>query len=70
MREYDYREPITGTVVEQLRRVLETDRVEDPVNRFAVQAVAADMELTELVEFIVDADASTYYEALVTARPD
>lgn len=68
MREYDYREPITGTVVEQLRRVLETDRVDEPVNRFAVQAVAADMELTELVEFIVDADASTYYEALVMAR--
>lgn len=70
MREYDYREPITGTVIEQLRRVLETDRVDEPVNRFAVQAVAADMELTELVEFIVDADASTYYEALVMARTD
>lgn len=68
MREHDFREPVTDDVLEQLRRVLETERVDEPVNRFAVQAVAAEMELTELVEFILDADAATYYEALQVAR--
>lgn len=67
MREYDYREPITDEVVDQLRSVLDTDRVEHPVNRFAVQAVAAEMDLAELVQFVVDADAATYYEALQRA---
>lgn len=70
MREHDFREPITDDVVEQLRRVLATERVDEPVNRFAVQAVAAEMELTELVEFILEADAATYYEALQAARTD
>lgn len=68
MRDYDFREPITGEVLEQLRRVLATDRVEDPVNRFAVRAVAVEMDLTALVAFVDAADAATYYEALQRAR--
>lgn len=68
MRDYDFREPITGKVLEQLRRVLATDRVDDPVNRFAVRAVAVEMDLTALVAFVDDADAATYYEALQRAR--
>lgn len=66
----DYREPITDAVVEQLRRVLETDEVDDPVNRFAVQAVAHEMDLSALAQFIAEADAATYYEALQRARLD
>lgn len=70
MPDDDYREPITDAVVEQLRRVLETDEVEDPVNRFAVQAVAHEMDLSTLAQFIAEADAATYYEALQRARRD
>jgi hypothetical protein len=62
------REPITDTVVGQLREVIATDEVADPVNRFEVQALAHRRELSELARFIVDADAATYYEAVVQAR--
>ena len=62
------REPITDTVVDQLRTVIATGEVADPVNRFEVQALAHRRELSELARFIVDADASTYYEAVVQAH--
>lgn len=62
------REPITDTVVGQLREVIATAEIEDPVNRFEVQALAHRRELSELARFIVDADAATYYEAVVQAR--
>lgn len=61
------REPITDTVVSQLRTVIDTGEVDDPVNRFEVQALAHQRELSELARFIVDADAATYYEAVVQA---
>jgi predicted short-subunit dehydrogenase-like oxidoreductase (DUF2520 family) len=61
------REPITETVVEQLREILESGQIEDPVARYDVQALAHRRELTELATFIVDADASTYYEAVIEA---
>ncbi len=65
------REPITDTVVAQLREAIATGEVEDPVNRFEVGALAQRRELSELARFIVDADAATYYEAVVQARePD
>jgi hypothetical protein len=62
------REPITDAVVAQLREVIETGEVEDPVNRFEVGALAQQRELSELAQFILDADAATYYEAVVRAR--
>lgn len=62
------REPITDTVVTQLREVIATGEADDPVNRFEVQAIAHRRELSELARFIVDADAATYYEAVVQAR--
>lgn len=62
------REPITDTVVTQLRAVIATGEVDDPVNRFEVQALAHRREFSELARFIVDADASTYYEAVIRAR--
>ena len=64
------REPITDTVVSQLREVIATGEVDDPVNRFAVQGLAHRRELSELARFIVDADASTYYEAVEQARAE
>lgn len=70
MRDYDYREPVTDEVVEQLREVLATDRVDDPVNWMAVQMVAHERELTDLARFVVDADAATYYEALQRAEEE
>lgn len=62
------REPITDTVITQLRAVIDTGEVDDPVNRFEVQALAHRREFSELARFIVNADASTYYEAVVQAR--
>lgn len=62
------REPITDAVVSQLREVIATGEVDDPVNRFEVGALAQRQDLSELARFIVDADASTYYEAVVQAR--
>lgn len=62
------RVPITDEVVEQLRAVLETDEVDDPVNWMAVQGIAWDQGYDELQTFIVEADAATYYEALEAAR--
>jgi len=62
------REPVTDAVVSQLRAVIDTGEVDDPVNRFEVQALAHRRELSELARFIVDADAATYYEAVVQAR--
>ena len=62
------REPITDAVVAQLREVIEAGEVEDPVNRYEVGALAQRRELSELARFIIDADASTYYEAVVQAR--
>lgn len=68
MTDDDYREPVTDEVVEQLRTVLESGQVDDPINWMAVQVVAHDNGLTELAQFIVDADAVRYYEALQQAK--
>ncbi|MFC6943191.1 hypothetical protein ACFQE8_25085 [Salinirubellus sp. GCM10025818] len=62
------REPITDAVVSQLREAIATGEVDDPVNRFEVGALAQRRELSELARFIVEADAATYYEAVVQAR--
>lgn len=62
------RVPITEDIVEQLRAVLETGEIEDPVNWMAVQGIAWDKGYDELQTFIVEADAATYYEALEAAR--
>jgi hypothetical protein len=58
------RVPITDAVLEQLREVVESEHVEDPIARYDVQAVAFDRGHDELVEFVASADASTYYEAV------
>lgn len=58
---------ITDEVVAQLRDVLDAGEVDDPVNWMGVQGVALRMGHEELVDFIVEADATTYHEALQRA---
>jgi hypothetical protein len=55
---------ITDAVLNQLREVVTSERIEDPVARYDVQAMAFDRDYDELVTFIATADASTYYEAI------
>ena len=59
------RVPITETVLDQLREVVDSGQIDDPVARYDVQALAFDRGHDELVEFVASADASTYYEAVV-----
>lgn len=61
------REPITETVLEQLAAVLETGRVDRPVNWMAVQGVAHEEGHEELASFVAAADAVTFYEAVRAA---
>jgi len=62
------RVPITDDVVAQLRDVLDAGEVDDPINWMSVQGIALRMGHEELVDFIVEADATTYHEALQRAR--
>lgn len=61
------REPVTDAVLDQLVAVLETGRVDQPVDWMAVGTVAADLGHEELLAFVAAADAATYYEAVRTA---
>jgi hypothetical protein len=62
------RVPITDTVVEQLRDVLDADLLDDEHNHMGAGFAAQDLGHEELAQFIYEADASTYYEALERAR--
>jgi hypothetical protein len=62
------RVPITDAVVEQLRDVLESDLVDDEHNYMGVGFAAQDLGHEELAQFVYEADAATYYEALERAR--
>ena len=55
---------ITDTVVEQLREVLESDELDDPANYMGAQFAAQDFGFEELAQFVYEADAATYYEAV------
>lgn len=61
---------ITDAVVTDLRRALDHESVDHPLNRGAVQHAAWDRDLDALAEFVASADASTYYEALRRAGVD
>ena len=61
---------ITDAVVEQLRDVLEADLLDDEHNYMGAQFAAQDLGHEELAQFVFEADASTYYEALQLARAD
>ena len=62
------RVPITDAVVEQLGDVLEADLLDDAHNYMGAQFAAQDLGHEELAQFIYEADASTYYEALQRAQ--
>ena len=62
------RVPITEAVVEQLRDVLSAELLDDEHNYMGAGFAAQDLGHEELAQFIYEADASTYYEALERAR--
>ena len=65
------RVPVTETVVEQLREVLEADVLDDEFNYVGAQFAAQDLGHEELAAFVYEADAATYYEAVQRAKePD
>jgi hypothetical protein len=62
------RVPITEAVVEQLEDVLEADLLDDEHNYMGAGFAAQDLGHEELAQFVHEADAATYYEALERAR--
>lgn len=59
---------ITDDVVEQLRDVLDADVLDDEHNYMGAQFAAQDLGHEELAEFVYEADAATYHEALQRAK--
>ena len=62
------RVPVTETVVEQLREVLDAGVLDDEFNYMGAQFAAQDMGHEELAQFVYEADAATYYEAVQRAK--
>ena len=62
------RVPVTETVVEQLREVLDADVLDDEFNYMGAQFAAQDLGHEELAQFVYEADAATYYEAVQRAK--
>ena len=65
---YTTRVPITDEVVRQLRDVLESGVLDDEYNYMGTQFAAQDFGHEELAEFVYEADAATYYEAVQRAK--
>jgi len=61
------RVPITDDVVAQLRDVLEAGALDDELDYMSAQFAAQDLGHEELAQFVYEADAATYYEALQQA---
>jgi len=62
------RVPVTDEVVDQLEDVLDADLLDDELNHMGAGFAAQDLGHEELAQFIYEADAATYYEALERAR--
>ncbi|MFQ3284718.1 MAG: hypothetical protein ACI9TI_000388 [Natronomonas sp.] len=62
------RVPVTDDVVEQLQDVLEADLLDHELNHMGAGFAAQDLGHEELAQFVHEADAATYYEALERAR--
>jgi hypothetical protein len=62
------RVPITDDVIDQLSEVLAADMLDDEHNWMGASFAAQDLGHEELAEFIYEADAATYYEALQRAK--
>jgi hypothetical protein len=59
---------ITDEVVEQLQDVLESGVLDDEFNYMGAQFAAQDLGHEELAQFVYEADAATYYEAVQQAK--
>ncbi|PSP40366.1 hypothetical protein BRC63_05765 [Halobacteriales archaeon QH_10_70_21] len=59
---------ITDDVVRQLRDVLDAEVLDDEHNYMGARFAAMDLGHDELAQFVREADAATYYEALQRAR--
>lgn len=59
---------ITDTAVDQLKDVLEAELLDDEHNYMGAGFAAQDLGHEELAQFVYEADAVTYYEALEQAR--
>lgn len=62
------RTPITDDVVAQLADVLDAEVLDDEHNWMGASFAAQDRGHEELADFIYEADAATYYEALQRAK--
>ena len=62
------RVPITDDVVEQLADVLDAELLDHEHNYMGAGFAAQDLGHEELSQFIYEADAATYYEALERAK--
>ena len=62
------RVPVTDEVVAQLRDVLESGALDDEHNWMGARFAALDRGHEELAQFVAEADAATYYEALQRAK--
>lgn len=61
---------VTDEVVAQLSEVLEADMLDDEYNWMGAQFAAQDLGHEELAQFVYEADAATYYEAVEAAKSD
>ena len=59
---------VTDEVVRQLREVLDADLLDDEHNYVGARFAAVDLGHDELAEFVREADAATYYEALQRSK--
>ena len=59
---------VTDVVVRQLREVLDADLLDDEHNYVGARFAAMDLGHDELAEFVREADAATYYEALQRSK--
>ena len=59
---------VTDEVVRQLREVLDADLLDDEHNYVGARFAAMDLGHDELAEFVREADAATYYEALQRSK--
>ena len=59
---------VTDEVVRQLREVLDADVLDDEHNYVGARFAAMDLGHDELAEFVREADAATYYEALQRSK--
>jgi len=58
---------ITDDVITQLAALLDSGELDQPTNWMGAQFLAQDFGFDALAQFVFEADAATYYEALTRA---